>query len=120
MFRVNKVLFLLLLLNFNQSQLFKPQRRCASHHLSHPVDDLSCCCHKYFSNEPLLSVQEGFVNLDEDKESFSFYDNWLDQQVQASFNTDPISMEMSEIYKYLVQQNQGFGKMLGVFGGKQD
>ena len=58
------------LVNFNRSQLLKPQKRavemCASHHLSDPVDDLSCCHLKHLSNET-FSVQELFTNLHDEE-----------------------------------------------------
>lgn len=96
------------LLNFNRLQLMKPQRKalemCSSHHLTDPVDDLTCCRHKCFTNETPLSVKERFESIVGDVEAFLFPQDWLDQQLQASFDVaEPVPMEMSEMYDRLMR-----------------
>jgi len=95
------------LLNFNRFLLMKPQRRalemCSSHHLTDSADDLTCCRHKCFSSQTLLSVKERFENIEEDVEAFLFSGDWLDQQLEASFDVvEPVPMEMSEMYDRLM------------------
>ena len=96
------------LLNFNRLHLMKPPRRalemCSSHHLTDPVDNLTCCRQKCFSNETPLSVKERFESTEGDVEAFLFPQDWLDQQLQASFEVaGPVPMEMSEMYDRLMR-----------------
>lgn len=119
------------LLNFNCLQLMKPQRRvlemCSSHHLTDPVDDLTCCRHKCFTDEMPLSVKERFESIVGDVEAFLFPQDWLDQQLQASFDvTEPVPMEMSEMYDRLMRHESILAnpqpeshKMLRVFVAKK-
>lgn len=96
------------LTNFNRSQLMKPQRRalemCSSHHFTDPVDDLTCCRHKCLVRETPPSVKERFESTEGDVEAFLFPQEWLDQQLMASFDVaEPVPMEMSEMYDRLLR-----------------
>ena len=96
------------LTNFNSSQLMKPQRRalemCSSHHFTDPVDDFTCCRHKCLASETPPSVKECFESIEDNFKAFLFPQEWLDQQLQSSFDVaEPVPMEMSEMYDRLLR-----------------
>ena len=77
---------------------------CSSHHFTGPVDDLTCSRHKFLGSETPPSVKEHFESIEGDVEAFLFPQEWLDQQLQSSFDVaEPVPMEMSEMYNRLLR-----------------